>query len=167
MGEGEVRVRGGAGSFADEISWRSGLHQLGERARCSVWILHCAHRGYMSSIRVRKPGNRNLRLVTVGPREQREVDVLQQFVWIYVIDNPDLGLPQEGQRKAVRTVFRKLLLAARSGEKRLFPAGLEEDLENIARNKPPEQVRFVTDYIAGMTEMELKRVYREIEGRGV
>jgi dGTP triphosphohydrolase len=84
--------------------------------------------------------------------------------------NQDLALPQAGQRKAVRTVFRKLLLAARKRDLHLFPAATQDSLswnqftDSVSGVKNLEEVRLVADYIAGMTEKELLRVYRTMEG---
>src|SRR5208337_3645400 len=45
-------------------------------------------------------------VVRIDPLARRQVDILKQFTWHYIILNQDLALPQAGQRKAVRTVFR-------------------------------------------------------------
>jgi dGTPase len=119
-------------------------------------------------------------IAQIDPDARRQVDLLKQFTWHYIILKRHLALRQAGQRKAIRTVFRKLLLAARKGDLHLFPdatierlkrsdlehtmyvaMGLRDESANIAKN---ETVRHVADYIAGMTEKELMRVYRTLEG---
>jgi dGTPase len=106
----------------------------------------------------------------IDPLARRQVDLLKQFTWHYIILNRDLALPQAGQRKAVRTVFRKLLLAARRKDLHFFPAATQDCLnwnqvmKSISGEKKLEEVRLVADYIAGMTEKELMRVYRAMEG---
>jgi dGTPase len=52
-------------------------------------------------------------VVDIQPEARRQVDLMKQFTWHYIILNRDLAIPQAGQRKAIRVVFRKLLLAAR------------------------------------------------------
>ena len=109
-------------------------------------------------------------VVRVDAAARRQVDLLKQFTWHYIILDRDLALPQAGQRKAVRTVFRKLLTAARKQQLHFFPPIIRESLDwnqlthGITGVKNIEEVRLVADYIAGMTEKELMRVYRAIEG---
>ncbi len=109
-------------------------------------------------------------IARIDPLARRQVDLLKQFTWHYIILNQDLALPQAGQRKAVRTVFRKLLLAARRRDVHFFPALTQDFLntnevwDSITGVKSLNEVRLVADYIAGMTEKELMRVYRAMEG---
>lgn len=101
-----------------------------------------------------------------------QAKMLKQLTWRYIILNRELALPQAGQRKAARTVFRKLLLAARKRDLHFFPAVIRGSLERthamdgITGGRDNSEVRLVADYIAGMTEKELKRVYRTMEGTG-
>ena len=109
-------------------------------------------------------------IVKIDPMARRQVDLLKQFTWHYIILDRDLALPQAGQRKAVRTVFRKLLLAASRGDLHYFPLATQSRLTwNDVVTKMTgvgnlEHVRLVADYIAGMTEKELMRVFRTMEG---
>lgn len=108
--------------------------------------------------------------VRIDPAARRQVDLLKQFTWHYIILDRDLALPQAGQRKAVRTVFRKLLLAARRQDLHFFPPIVRESLDwshvadGIMGVKNNWDVRLVADYIAGMTEKELMRVFRTMQG---
>jgi len=109
-------------------------------------------------------------VVRIDPLARRQVDLLKQFTWHYIILNQDLALPQAGQRKAVRTVFRKLLLAARRRDLHFFPAVTQDSLmwnqamDSLTGVKNFEEVRLVADYVSGMTEKELIRVFRTMEG---
>jgi dGTPase len=108
-------------------------------------------------------------VVRIDPLARRQVDLLKQFTWHYIILNQDLALPQAGQRKAVRTVFRMLLLAARRRDLHFFPAATQDNLirnafESAFYGEKSFEVRLVADYIAGMTEKELMRVFRAMEG---
>ena len=108
-------------------------------------------------------------VVRIDPLARRQVDLLKQFTWHYIILNQDLALPQAGQRKAVRTVFRMLLLAARRRDLHFFPAATQDHLtrnafESAFYGEKSFEVRLVADYIAGMTEKELMRVFRAMEG---
>ena len=110
-------------------------------------------------------------VVTIDRSARRQVDILKQFTWHYIIEKPDLAMPQAGQRKAIRTVFRKLLLAARRREMHLFPVAVqdgfkESEVEKFFGSGRNSEIRVVADYIAGMTEKEVMRVFRTLEGHG-
>jgi dGTPase len=101
-------------------------------------------------------------VVAVDPDARREVEVLKQFIWEYVIENPELAVLQSGQRAAIRTVFTRLMLAADDKEYHLFPASYRIDIEK-ATNKA-SRVRLAADCISGMTERELLHYYRRLQG---
>jgi dGTPase len=96
---------------------------------------------------------------------KREVEVLKQFVWEYIIENPELAVPQNGQRVAIRTVFMRLLQAASGDQHYLFPQAFQEAIAR-AKNRH-ERVRVVADCIAGMTEKEIMHFHRSLQGLGV
>ncbi|MPY87543.1 MAG: hypothetical protein GEU99_06455 [Luteitalea sp.] len=100
-------------------------------------------------------------LVTIPQNARDEVDVLQEFVWAYVIHNPDLAVVQAGQRKAIRTVFTRFLGAARHQQLHFFPVGFRGLVARCASDD--RLVRVVADYVAGMTERELIHTYRRLE----
>jgi len=109
------------------------------------------------------------RTVLIDPLAKRQVDLLKQFTWHYIILNRDLSILQAGQRKAIRTVFRKLLLAARRSDFQMFPDAVKhefrtDDIKRLLSGDEPNRVRVVSDYIAGLTEKEVMRVFRTIEG---
>jgi dGTP triphosphohydrolase len=101
-------------------------------------------------------------LVRIRRSAREEVDVLKEVVWAYVIRNPDLAVPQAGQRKAIRTVFRVLVEAARRNKTELFADKCSDFFLSSPRDG--EKVRFVADYIASMTEKELVKNYHCLEG---
>jgi dGTPase len=108
-------------------------------------------------------------VVNIERSARRQVDILKQFTWHYIIEKPELALPQAGQRRAIRTVFRKLLLATRRKEMHLFPTAIqdgfrESDLEKFFGGGRNSEVRVVADYVAGMTEKEVIRVFQTLEG---
>jgi dGTPase len=101
-------------------------------------------------------------LVDIEPDARRVVEVLKQFIWEYVIEDPALAVLQRGQRTAIRTVFQRLLTATKDKEYHLFPAPYRFDVEK-AENRV-SRVRIVADCISGMTERELLHFYRRFEG---
>jgi dGTPase len=110
-------------------------------------------------------------VVKIDRNARRQVDILKQFTWHYIIEKPELALPQAGQRKAIRTVFRKLLLAVRRKEMHLFLIAIqdrfrESEVEKFFGSGHKSEVRVVADYVAGMTEKEVVRIFQTLEGNG-
>ncbi len=118
---------------------------------------------YVNAIRVCRPTRSDSKLVTIEPEAELQVAVLKQFIWEYIIEDPILALPQQGQRRAIRSVFRTLLLAVKKRQHYLFAEGVRQRLQAVC-DKREQEVRFVADYVAGMTEKEVLRVYRELRG---
>jgi len=118
---------------------------------------------FIESFQARTPATDITHLFEIKPEDQREVEVLKQFTWEYVILDPDLAVPQEGQRKAVRTVFDRLLEAANNEDPHLFPPRFREIFEQQALSCDTI-VRNVADCISAMTEKELMHFYRSLEG---
>lgn len=101
-------------------------------------------------------------LVSIETGARREVEVLKQFIWEYIIENPNLAVPQNGHRVAVRTVFQELLDASRTNRLYLFPSQYQETV--AAAKTRSARVRIVADCISGMTEKEIMHFYRCLRG---
>jgi dGTPase len=116
---------------------------------------------FIYSFRLRSKGT-GKPSVTIDSDARRVVELLKQFIWEYIIENPDLAVPQNGQRAAVRTVFAELLKSSNDKRYFLFPAGFQAIISE-ARTRH-ERVRTVTDCVAGMTEKELMHFHRCLRG---
>jgi dGTPase len=117
---------------------------------------------FMESFQARSPAKDTAYLFEIKPEDQREVEVLKQFTWEYVILDPDLAVPQQGQRKAIGTVFERLLKAANDEDWHLFPPRFRELFEEAPSSD--RVVRHVADCISAMTEKELMHLYRSLQG---
>jgi dGTPase len=116
-------------------------------------------RTFIASFEIRSVGNT---FATIDIDARRVVELLKQFIWEYVIENPDLAVPQSGQRTAVREVFKELLKASEKKKHFLFPAGFQA-IVSKARGKK-EKIRIVADCVSGMTEKELIHFHRCFRG---
>jgi len=101
-------------------------------------------------------------VVRIDVDAHRAVEVLKHFIWEYIIENPELAVPQNGQQAAVRCVFTQLLNASKDGKYYLFPSGFQRQIAN-ARTKR-ERARVVADCISGMTEKEILHIHRSLQG---
>jgi len=117
---------------------------------------------FVEAIVVRSRDKTEGPLVIIDPEVRRIVEVLKQFVWEYVIQSPDLAVPQQGQRLAIRTVFLRFMEAAKDRNWYVFPSGYRSAISDATTK--PTRARVVADCISGMTEKELLHLYRCGEG---
>ncbi len=115
---------------------------------------------FVESFRL-KPGGASSD-IEIDPESRCMVEVLKQFIWEYVIDNRDLADLQSGQRLAIQTLFNRLLSAAKKGQTHLFPPSFRNQAEACKDKKA--KVRLVADCISSMTEREVMRFYRRLNG---
>ena len=109
-------------------------------------------------IAVHELDTRDKRLVLIDPVADREITMLKQLVWFYVIQRPSLAAEQIGQRRVVRDLFRMMVDSA--AEPKLWPRlpiGSQEQLRNELRrvhevDHPFVFSRLAADTICGLSE---------------
>jgi dGTPase len=117
---------------------------------------------FVNSIHLRHPSNPGGGHVEIDPEARRVIEILKQFIWEYVIENPELSVPQQGQKFAVKEVFGRLLAAVLEGTMHLLPPPYSTPLP-----RPVDRavaIRLAADCVAGMTEKELMRFHRCLQG---
>lgn len=119
---------------------------------------------YVDAIRLVMPTPQIRSAVAIQQYAQDEIRMLKELTWHYVILNNELATLQHGQTQTVRVVFETLLNAAKGGTWKLFPPAYEEELREANRNRAL-QTRIVIDYLAGMTEHEVVRIYALLTGK--
>jgi dGTPase len=105
---------------------------------------------------------RGMRRVRINPAVEKEVIMLKQLTWHYVILNPALATQQHGQRTVIRNLFEIFREAAVQKNRTLFPFAFREMLEQVGSRE--EQARIVCDYIAGMTERQAFALHAKMTG---
>jgi len=104
--------------------------------------------------------------VKVAKEFRDEVEVLKELTWTYVIQDPALATQQLGQRHMVAKLFEAYTNAAvNRKEWKLFPSYYQERL--IATASDDERIRVCVDLIAGMTEVQVHKVYSRITGHAL
>jgi dGTPase len=102
----------------------------------------------------------------ISPDAEKEVIMLKELTWRYVIQNPALETQQYGQRRVIRELFDIFTDAALSGDTRknrgIFPPGYQEELS--AATEREERVRLVTDLISSMTEQQALSMHQRLSG---
>lgn len=102
---------------------------------------------------------------------KREVKMLKQLTWHYVIDNPALATQQYGQRRVIKDLF-KILREVASSEayRHVLPASSREQVEHtfktVSGTEERERAltRIIVDLIASMTERHAIEMHRRLTG---
>lgn len=98
----------------------------------------------------------------IPPELKKEIAMLKQLTWRYVILNPSLTTKQVGQRKIIHDLFETFHTAAVEAELDIFPAAYRELVKAAGSSR--ERARLVTDMIAGMTEQQAINIHRKLTG---
>lgn len=95
-----------------------------------------------------------------------EIAVLKELTRYLVIEGPQLGTQQHGQRRVIRELFAIYRTSAEDGRLEVFPTSVRDQARNLIEAKCPEPqtARFVADLIAGMTEVQATHMFQRLTG---
>jgi dGTPase len=131
---------------------------------------------YVSAISLRVPATDKEPFVKIAAQAKKEVTMLKELTWNYVIHNPALATQQVGFQRIVKTLFHQLFSAAASKKKNLnvFPPLYREALDLELKRKRGVKgkenalngaiTRIILDVISSMTERQALRMYGRLEG---
>ena len=145
--------------------YRGGREQRASLRSMTAWLIS---RYAMGSVSLHHPTENGKVGVFINQVFLKEVAILKQLTWEYVIDSPALATQQYGQRKVIEDLFGILTDAASQNDFGVFPPRFAEGLEDVlAENgglSDREIARTVSDYISGMTEREAVELHRRLSG---
>lgn len=116
--------------------------------------------------------------VEIDPRIKREIRLLKELIWYYIIPNRSLAIQEEGQRRIIETLFRAFLQVNEGKDhhrelriqRDLVAPRYREQLDDLLKLDLPEeeqeqeQVRVVVDVIAEMSEFQAVQAYTQLTG---
>ncbi|NYF53175.1 deoxyguanosinetriphosphate triphosphohydrolase family protein [Tunturiibacter gelidoferens] len=103
--------------------------------------------------------------VSAGKELQKEIALLKQLTWYYVIDGPGLALQQHAQRKIIEDLYKTFLNEARrDSPSYLLPPYCRDRLKKKEKDNRDSPERVVVDLIAGMTESQTLLTYQKLNG---
>ena len=145
--------------------YRGGREQRASLRSLTAWLIS---RYAMGSVSLHDPTENSGRGVSVNDVFLKEVAILKQLTWVYVIEAPALATQQYGQRKLIEDLFGVLTDAASRNDFGVFPPRFGERLEDMLAESggvsDREAARAVSDYISGMTEREAVELHRRLSG---
>jgi dGTPase len=123
---------------------------------------------YFSALRINDDPDDNDIKLTIPDDVEREVTALKLLVRVYVIRRPGLAVVQHGQQRVIRELFGFYMKAshadpARGGDRRLFPPGARQALEE-GPNEDAPRARVVVDLLSGLTEDAAIQLHRRLTG---
>ena len=137
------------------------------------WEQRAALRQFSSQLIGRYVGGTALELdgsqckVRVDEHLKREVAMLKELTWVYVIDAPSLVSQQFGQRRVIRKLFEIYSDAHRNPkDQKLFPPYYRDAIQEAAGDNRLI-TRTLIDLIAGMTENQALAMYNRLLGVSV
>lgn len=132
-----------------------------DRARLRIFTSMLVGR-YINGLRLAELDDPK-RTVIVEPPLRKQIELLKQLTWYYVIDGPGLAAQQHAHRQIIRYLFQAFLQETRRSPSRLLPPYYRERLAKTGAI-PRAGRRVVVDLIAGMTESQALMTYQRLNG---
>lgn len=105
--------------------------------------------------------------LSLNTKLEREVKILKELTWHYVIEGPHLATQQHGQRRIIRELFDVYYSAISERRWWLLPIGFRAVVEsayNETADEALEAARLTADLIAGFSEQEAVMLHQRITG---
>jgi len=125
---------------------------------------------YVPAIVLRKPDKTDPRTVEIQLEAEREITMLKQLTWFYVIQRPSLAAQQLGQRRVVRDLFSIYHEATETLSSRdLLPIGAREFFESALQSTPGQDIpqlraRVAADVVCDLSEQQATALHRRLTG---
>jgi dGTPase len=125
---------------------------------------------FEAPFRLREPDSKDDRLVEIQPEAERELIMLKQLTWFYVIQRPSLAGQQTGQRRVVEDLFSIFYNATKTVVTRdVLPASAKQLLEREMENpdsEPDEELRcrISADVVSGLSEQQAIGLHSRFTG---
>ncbi len=132
-----------------------------QRARLRTFTSNLVNR-YINGISLEeKEGQATL---TVDALKSKELAILKQLTWYYVIERPGLAVQQHAQKQLIKYLFNVFRNEVKRSPSHLLPPYYRERLEDVSDRAGVGGKRIVCDLIAGMTEYQTITLYQRLNG---
>jgi dGTPase len=95
----------------------------------------------------------------------REITLLKQLTWFYVIENSALAEQQHGQQRMISDLFEIYCNEVESSKAKVIPPNLRQEVKELSGRK--DKIRFVIDLLAGMGEQEICKRHQVLMGTAI
>jgi len=132
-----------------------------DRARLRIFTSMLVGR-YINGLKLAEPST-SKGTIHVDSNYRKQIALLKQLTWYYVIEAPGLAAQQHANRQIIRYLFHTFLQETRESPSRLLPPYYRERLSRVAGSAQAVK-RVVVDLIAGMTEAQALMTYQRLNG---
>jgi dGTPase len=135
-----------------------------QRARLRSFTSNLVDR-YINGITLSEKGGSPAVKIDAG--KQREIAILKQLTWCYVIEAPGLAVQQHAQKQVIRCLFGIFRNEVNRKASNLLPPYYKERLKDVVEKEGPGgpgSKRVACDLIAGMTEAQAGALYQRLNG---
>jgi dGTPase len=125
---------------------------------------------YINGLQLKEDSEVGVVVEPKDDRTKREIAILKQLTWCYVIEAQSLALQQHAQSHVVKSLYKVFLQEARKQPSTLLPAYTRERLQELEKGgtlNAATRSRAVVDLVAGMTESQALAVYQRLFGISV
>ncbi len=105
--------------------------------------------------------------VKVDALKSKELAILKQLTWYYVIERPGLAVQQHAQKQLIKYLFSVFRSEVKRSPSHLLPPYYQERLKDVIDREGSSSngsKRVVCDLIAGMTEYQAITLYQRLNG---
>ena len=135
-----------------------------QRARLRRFTSSLVNR-YINGLKLER--KKNDIVANISREMTREIAILKQLTWFYVIEAPGLAIQQHAQMQAIDYLFTVFVNEIRTAPSKLLPPYYRERLAQVIKiegEDGPGSRRLVADLIAGMTETQAFALYQRLKG---
>jgi dGTPase len=132
-----------------------------ERARLRIFTSRLVGR-YINGLQLVEPSDTG-EAVHVDEDLRKQIALLKQLTWYYVIDAAGLGVQQHAHRQVINYLFGVFHEETKKSPSRLLPPYYRERLEKAGESASAVR-RVIADLIAGMTETQCLLMYQRLNG---
>jgi dGTPase len=132
-----------------------------QRARLRTFTSNLVNR-YINGVSLEaKEGQATLK---VDVLKSKELAILKQLTWYYVIERPGLAVQQHAQKQLIKYLFNVFRNEVKRSQSHLLPPYYRERLKDVTDREGVSGKRVVCDLIAGMTEYQAITLYQRLNG---
>jgi dGTPase len=132
-----------------------------QRARLRTFTSGLVNR-YINGVSLEE--KEGLAILKIDELKSKELAILKQLTWYYVIERPGLAVQQHAQKQLIKYLFNVFRNEVKRSPSHLLPPYYRERLEDVTNREGIGGKRVVCDLIAGMTEYQAITLYQRLNG---
>ena len=135
-----------------------------QRARLRTFTSNLVNR-YINGVSLE--GKEGQAALNIDALKKKELAILKQLTWYYVIERPGLAVQQHAQKQLIKYLFNVFRSEVRRSPSHLLPPYYQERLKDVTGREGVGgngSKRIVCDLIAGMTEHQAITLYQRLNG---